>query len=178
MSRMRFSKWAPAALLVAGMVALSGAVTGDEPAAPKPSKLDPLKRLVGEWVQVGEDGKPTDVVMARSRLTAGGSAILEELFPGSDHEMVTLYHLDGDEVVLTHYCVMGNAPRMKLQKGSTADKWTFVCDGKGSNMKESDPHMHQGTITFLSDDRFQSEWTMQKDGKPDHSAKFDCMRKK
>jgi hypothetical protein len=178
MSNAKITKWVAAALCVAGIAAVSTLVAGDEPTAPKPTKLDPLKRLVGEWLQVGEDGKATDVVMARSRLTAGGSAILEELFPGTDHEMVTLYHLDGADVVLTHYCVMGNAPRMKLEKGSTADKWTFVCDGKGSNMKESDPHMHKGTITFLSDDRFQSEWTMQKDGKPDHSAKFDCIRKK
>jgi len=178
MSRAKIRQWAAAALCAAAIAAVPALFAGDEPAAPKPTKLDPLKRLVGEWLQVDESGKTTDIVMARSRLTAGGSVIIEELFPGSEHEMVTMYHLDGDDVMLTHYCVMGNAPRMKLQKGSTPDKWTFVCDGKGANMKETDPHMHQGTITFLSDDHFQSEWTMQKDGKPDHSAKFDCVRKK
>ncbi|MCK7511304.1 MAG: hypothetical protein MZV70_49445 [Desulfobacterales bacterium] len=57
------------------------------------------------------------------RITANGSVVLETLFPGTDHEMLTLYHLDNDRLGLTHYCAMGNQPRMELDPSSPPIAW-------------------------------------------------------
>jgi hypothetical protein len=136
-----------------------------------------LKKLAGDWVQLGKDGKPTDKVVSSIRVTSAGTALQETLFPGSDHEMVTMYHLDGDNLVLTHYCTLGNQPRMRAEPGKDASRIVFKFVG-GTNLKSAEEHhMHQATITIAGKDRFQAEWVSCKDGKPCHQVKFDLVRK-
>src|SRR4051794_12488708 len=76
--------------------------------------LDHLKALAGTWVseKPGQDGKPMTTIF---KVTSGGTAVEETLFAGSDHEMVDMYTVDGDKLVLTHYCMMGNQPHMQLK---------------------------------------------------------------
>ena len=62
----------------------------------------------------------------RRYATAGGSAVQETQFPGTPMEMVSVYHLDGADLVMTHYCVLGNQPRMKADPKSPADKIHFT----------------------------------------------------
>jgi hypothetical protein len=88
-------------------------VRADEKAAATSAhRFEALKGLAGDWVAVGEDGKPTDKVESSIRLTSGGHTVQETLFPGSGHEMVTMYHLNGADLVLRHYCSLGNQPRL------------------------------------------------------------------
>src|SRR3989304_768334 len=51
-----------------------------------------------------------------AKSTDGGSAILETLFPGTPHEMVSVYYDDGGKLGMTHYCMLGNQPQMTLKK--------------------------------------------------------------
>jgi hypothetical protein len=112
------------------------------------------------------------------RVTSGGSAVVETVFAGSDHEMVTVYHLDGDDLVLTHYCMLGNQPRMKAERGSDPKKSVFKFAG-GTNIKpDSDLHMHEAVFEFIDDDHFTSSWTLYRDGKPATVAKIDLRRVK
>jgi hypothetical protein len=142
-----------------------------------PSRLDAIKKLSGEWVEVGEDGKPTDKVVATYRTTAGGTVVEETLFGGTPHEMVTMYYMDRDDLMLTHYCVAGNQPRMKAEKQATPNKLVFHCDG-GTNMKsENDEHMHNATLIIVDDNHIQSEWLEYKDGKQIMNASFKLARK-
>jgi len=142
-----------------------------------PSRLDALKKLSGEWVEVGEDGKPTDKVMATYRTTAGGTVVEETLFGGTPHEMVTMYFMDRDNLMLIHYCVAGNQPRMKAEKQTDPNKFVFRCDG-GTNMSsENDTHMHNATLVLVDDNHIQSEWLEFKDGKQIMNASFKLARK-
>ena len=84
--------------LVALAVIVCGGVRGEEKKSSGPS-LDTMKKLVGEWVMVGKDGKPTDQVASSMRVTANGSAVVETLFPGTPHEMLSVYFMDGDDLV-------------------------------------------------------------------------------
>ena len=59
-----------------------------------------------------DDKKAEDKVVFH--VTAANSVVIETMFPGSDHEMVNTYHIDGDNLVMTHYCAMGNQPHLKL----------------------------------------------------------------
>ena len=86
------------------------------------------------------------------KLTGGGSAgIVETQFPGSDHEMVSVYHLDGDDLRMTHYCVAGNQPHVKLDRAnSKPDQLIFVFDG-GTNLDpHKDMHIHGVKIRFTT----------------------------
>jgi hypothetical protein len=165
-------------LLATALAAVATAARADEQAATtNAQRLEALKRLAGDWVQLGEDGKPTDKVVSSIRVTSGGTTVQETLFPGTDHEMVTMYHLDGADLVLTHYCMLGNQPRMRAEPGTNANTIVFKFVG-ATNLKSSDDHhMHQATLTLDGRDHFKAEWVSCKEGKSCHQVRFDLVRK-
>lgn len=136
--------------------------------------LERFKQLAGEWV--GKEGEKGPDVRVTYRVTANGNAVMETIAPGTGHEMVTLIHPDGDALVLTHYCILGNQPHMKATLDGNTYKFDFV---SGTNMKsENDMHMHSAAYTFVDDDTLHTTWTMYQDGKKTHTAVFDLKRKK
>src|SRR5262245_56809684 len=87
------------------LTALAVTARGDEK---KAAAFDKFKQLEGEWVGKevsGAKGIEGDVHI-KYKLTAGGSAVVETIMPGSEHEMVTVIHPDGNNLVLTHYCML------------------------------------------------------------------------
>jgi len=174
-----------AAVLAAGIVFGPALCAADAPESKAgtpaksaaPSRLDLIKKLQGDWVEVGQDGKPTDKVVSTYRVTAGGSAVEETLMAGTDHEMVTVYNMDGDVLMLTHYCVAGNQPRMKADAQRDPHKLVFHCAGATNMKSENDQHMHQATIVWKDDNHIHSEWEMVKDGKNVMTASFELARK-
>jgi hypothetical protein len=156
-------------LLLAGEKSVTGKA-GDGPAA-----FEKLKGLDGEWrgtVQ-SKDGPPVTVTY---RTTSNGNAVLEDLFPGTSHEMITVYHLDGDALVLTHYCAMGNQPRMSL---TTSDPGELVFDfAGGANVKPEVAHMHSARISLRDADHLESEWVVYQSGRRVDSKKFFLERHK
>lgn len=174
---MSATRWSWIVVIALAPAVATLAVWDDAASSAEGPTVEWLKRLVGTWVRVDEAGEATDEVVSVYRETAGGSAIIETLFPGTDHEMITLYHQDNGDLVLTHYCVLGNQPRMKAAKVSTRDKIVFQCAG-GSNMKsENDHHMHQGTVTFVNDNEIQSEWVSMENGEVNHKVALTVRRK-
>jgi hypothetical protein len=136
------------------------------PAPPTNAGLEKMKKLAGTWVAADEDGKPTDQVVSIIKVTAGGSAVHETLFPGQPQEMVSIYTADGADLILTHYCVLGNQPRMKADPKSPANQIVFRFAG-GTNLNVAkDKHMHEATLTFVSDDRIEVKGTGWENGAP------------
>src|SRR5882762_11523952 len=112
----RFAMLAALVLSAGTARAAAPAEAAAVPARPASASLERLKTLAGEWV-AAEDGdmaKKGDLV-ARYAVTASGTAVVETVFPGREHEMVTVYHDDGPDLVLTHYCMEGNQPRMRAK---------------------------------------------------------------
>jgi hypothetical protein len=138
-----------------------------------------LKKLVGDWQMVDSKEKSEAKTVALTyRLTAGGSALVETVFPGGEHEMVTVYHRDGDGLFLTHYCHLGNQPRMRATIGSDKNELAFEFAG-GTNIDPAkDTHMHRATIRLVDDDHFTSEWELFKDGKAAGNHGFSVVRVK
>ena len=148
----------------------------DHGAAPA-SPLDRLKSLAGTWegtAQHGEQKFPTTVTW---RVTAGGSAVTETLFEGTEHEMLTVYTVQDGRIVLTHYCAGGNQPFMKQRKGGSAGELAFEFAGGANLDPAKDPHMHSGLVTFLPDGRLRSEWQSWEGGKPTSKAIFELARR-
>src|SRR5262245_22684226 len=148
-------------------------------AAPHPG-LERMKKLAGTWVAADKDGKPTDQVVSVVRVTAAGSAVHETLFPGQKHEMVSLYHLDGSDLVMTHFCMLGNQPRMTADPKSPSNQIHFRFAG-GTNLDPAkDKHMHEGTLTFIDDDHIEWSGICWEGGKPAKgpSCQMKLVRKK
>jgi hypothetical protein len=125
------------------------------PPAPTNAGLEKMKKLAGTWLIVGKDGKPTDQVASIVKVTAGGSAVHETLFPGQPHEMVSVYTTEGPDLIMTHYCVLGNQPRMKADPKSPTDQIVFRFVGGGNLDPAKDKHMHDSTLTIVDDDHIE-----------------------
>jgi hypothetical protein len=157
-------------LIAAVCFSLSGpivALAGEHQSAPYTgsSEFQRMKGLVGAWEGRSGMGKEGKKVRVEYRLTAGGSALVETLFPGSAEEMVSVYHDRHGKLAMTHYCMLHNQPRMTLRK---ADKNTIelVFDGKGNDIDPArEKHMHAVAITFTDHDHIVEKWTMFDKGK-------------
>ncbi len=136
------------------------------PAPPTNAALEKMKKLAGTWLAVDKDGKPTSQVVSVIKVTAGGSAVHETLFPGQPQEMVSVYTVDGGDLIMTHYCVLGNQPRMKADPSSPSNQIVFRFAG-GTNLNPAkDKHMHAATLTIVSDDRIEVRGTGWENGGP------------
>jgi hypothetical protein len=166
------------------LIAFGVGARGDDKPGKAPTAaaagFERIKKLAGTWVAADAAGKPTDQVVSVVRVTAAGSAVEETLFPGQAHEMLSIYHRDGKDLVMTHYCALGNQPRMKADPNSPPNTIHFRFDG-GSNLDPAkDMHMHEGTITFLDDDHIEISGVAWEGGKPaeSHCPVMKLVRKK
>jgi hypothetical protein len=145
----------------------------------KTAVLAPFKALEGEWVgKMISEGKPGPEAHATYKVTSAGSAVVETLDPGGPHEMVTIIHPDGNDLVLTHYCAIGNQPRMKAPGKIEDNKIAFKFESATNMKSDKDMHMHDVTFTFVDKDTLKTEWTHYMDGKPAGSVVFEFKRKK
>jgi hypothetical protein len=133
-----------------------GGVTGAQ-------QFEKMKTLEGTWETVPGSPMPGKVVY---HVVGGGSALEETLFPGQPHEMVTMYHMDGDQFVMTHYCAAGNQPSMRAAPAADVNtiKFEFVSLSNGDPAKGT--HMHEGTFTCGPHGNLTSHWVGWQDGKP------------
>src|SRR5262245_38219364 len=162
-----------------GLIVLATARSDDEHALPKPATspaFDAMKKLVGDWVP---DGKPDQPVMSSYKLTSNGSVLHETLFPGTGHEMVTVYHMDGPDLICTHYCALGNQPRLKYQAGKDPKILEFKSVSVGNGKSLNDMHMGYAKITLIDDNHFRAEWhgLVNQKPAPGHEMKTDFVRK-
>jgi len=139
----------------------------------KSAAFDKIKALAGEWVHAD---KPNEPAFCTYRVVSGGSAVMEELMPAGEENMITMYHLDGDAVVLTHYCGLGNQPRMKA-KPMSGNKMSFEFTG-GCNVQRDGKYMSALTLEFVGVDHLKASWTLTDKGKVGEHVTFDLIRKK
>lgn len=162
-------------LLLAAALSLSFVAVADESAKNEAATaFDKLKELDGTWT--GTVGKPDgEAAKIIYKVTAGGSVVMETLFPGTDHEMISMYHLENGELIATHYCALGNQPRMKLSKSTPAELVFDFVGGAGIDPEKS-MHIHGGTITLRPDGQMEALWRVFRGGKEIAQNKFFLRR--
>src|ERR1700730_4602101 len=115
--------------------------------------FDKLKTLAGSWEgHVSTVPPQADIegtlMQVSLRATSMGNALLHEM-PGAGRpdDPITMLYLDGDRLLLTHYCDAGNRPRMtgKMSPDGKTVEFEFL-DIAGSTQYG---HMNQDVITFL-----------------------------
>lgn len=128
-------------------------------------EFERMKQLVGVWEGTSDMGKAGEKVRVEYRLTAGGSTLIETLFPGSGEEMVSVYHDRKGKLVMTHYCMLRNQPRMTLARAD-AQMIELMFARKGNDIDPAkEKHMHAVRITFTDDDHIVQKWTLFEKGK-------------
>lgn len=166
------------ALLVSSCAASTKKATPDSSHLAKPTsqKFQQLTRLEGKWKGTSDEGKGPEPVEVDYELSSGGSVILETLFKNSPHEMIGTYHDDGDKISYTHYCGLGNQPRMVSAQGISGGQIRFDFVNATNMASSKDPHMHALTITFLGDNKIRQDWTHYENGKPAGTKSFEFTR--
>lgn len=162
--------------MVVSSIAISEEATYQTQAAPE--VLKHFINLEGEWTgnHTNHEGEEEQLSLIY-RTVSGGTAVEERIFANSPKEMVTIYHGTGnDGILMTHYCMLGNQPRLQLgnTNGKTFD-FQFV-DGV-SIEREKTGHMGGMKMTILDENTFQQEWAYYEDGEVKNISKFTFTRK-
>jgi len=154
---------AAAAVLWLGLAGTAAKAAGKESNAAE--AFAKIKTLAGNWEASSSRGKAT----SSYEVISNGSAVVEHVrVPGED-EMLTVYHLDGNKLVLTHYCTAGNQPQMQAEAYDPASNQIAFDFTGGGNLSDTNVgHMHNVVFKFSTADRFAAQWTFQENGK----AKF------
>jgi hypothetical protein len=172
MKRLRFTLCAILISLSAGAFAQSDAQ----------KSFEQLKTLAGDWQgqvttdpqQPTMDGKLMHVSL---RSTSMGNALIHEMTAtGRPDDPITMLYLDGDRLLLTHYCDAGNRPRMvgKIAADGKTVEFDFL-DVAGSTQYG---HMHHAVFTSIDANHHTEDWIYMEPGdKPVH-AHFDLQRAK
>ena len=137
--------------------------------------FEKMKPLVGNWQGKANDGKPVKISYA---LVSGGSALVETIQAESEPGMVTVYHPDGDRLMMTHYCSLNNQPRMRADTAPVESGKLVFNFVDATNMPSTDAmHMHKLVVTFVDKDHYVQEWTW-KGGEKEGTEVFRMERMK
>lgn len=147
------------------------------PAAETPSPdFDRLKSLAGEWEGTARQGADPKTLVTRAtiKVVSGGSAVMLTTDPGTPHEMVTMFHRDGEALLATHYCAAMNQPRMKARSGAPAGTLAFeFLDG--TNLGPHPGRMQALVLTLPDADHQTQTWTYRGEGQESTST-FELKR--
>ena len=119
-----------------------------------------LKGLEGEWRIVN----PARDTVVTFEIIAAGSALVEKWTMSPSRNSMTIYSMDGDALLVTHFCPQGNAPTLKLTRTSEEGVHFFeFVQGWNLQDKESS-HQHAFWIKIVSPNEFTRGETYIKNG--------------
>jgi hypothetical protein len=128
--------------------------------------LGRVKALAGTWEKQDPDG---NLATTQFTVTSAGSVVREIMFPGSPHEMTNMYRMDGDELVVTHFCAVGNQPTMEAELDDPhqhpANELHFHLDEVDNYTTAQGSYMGELALKFVSPTEFHQIWTSTENGK-------------
>ena len=159
------------------LVFLFGVAADSAKPLPAADAFARVKRLAGHWRGTTDRGAP---IAIEYQVAAKGSTVIETQSPGEPDEMLTVYSIDGDDLVLTHYCPMGpvgNQPHLVLdRRASTPDDLHFTFVSLVNLDASKDIHLHSGAIKFIDDQHIDRQWDVYKDGRKVGTQTFHLQR--
>ena len=160
----------------------------DQPAPSQAQKsFTEMKTLAGTWqgpVKVDppqpemENGKPMEISL---RVTSRGNALVHEMKEAGstddptkyDHP-VTMFYLDDDRLILTHYCDAGNRPRMVARKSPDGNRVEFDFIDVAGSTKYG--HMQHAVFNIIDANHHTEDWTFLLPGNKPILAHMDLRR--
>lgn len=166
---------AAAIVLCLGLAVTASAAGKEDNAAEAFAKL---KTLAGNWEATSDHGKQGKLTTSYEVISKG-SALVEHIHMPGEDDMVTVYHLDGDKLVMTHYCTAGNQPHMQAASyDPSSNQLLFDFTGGGNLSNPNVGHMHNVAFKFTSADEFSAKWTFQENGKTKFAENIEYRRVK
>jgi hypothetical protein len=124
--------------------------------------FDRLTSLQGEWHGMA-DGVNTTLIYT---LTANGSTLMEQCRPEKGHEMITMFTVDGDHLIATHYCSAKNQPQMATPAITDAQKPLAFSLVRVTGLKSPGDFHNTGlTVIEEDNDHLTQEWLYDAKGK-------------
>jgi hypothetical protein len=123
--------------------------------------FEKLKTLAGSWqgTYMGMSGNVT------IRVTSTGNAILHEMkASGRSDDPITMIYVEGDRLLLTHFCDSGNRPRMQGKLSPDGNTVTFAFLDVSGNTDEF--LMHDIVFTMVDADHHIEAFSYSMNGKP------------
>ncbi len=125
--------------------------------------FDQLKSLAGSWDGT-LDGQTLHVSL---RVTSKGNALMHEMKGAGPDNPITMFNLDGDRLMLTHYCDAGNQPRMVATVSPDGKTVVFDFVDATNLLTSQMGHMQRVTFTFIDADHHTEKWEFaMANGKP------------
>jgi len=117
-----------------------------------------MKALAGNWSGTNKHGKAVKISYT---VVSEGSAVMERLSSPEGGNMITMYYPDGERLMVTHYCSVGNHPRMLAAAPKTGDSEIVFSFFDVTNEQSSAGHGHMRGLKFHFADKnhFSQEWT-------------------
>jgi hypothetical protein len=122
--------------------------------------FEQLKSLSGSWEGKASNGK---LVQVNFRVTSMGSALMSEM--KGDEDMISMFNLDGDRLLITHYCAAGNQPRMVASTSPDGKTITFDFLDATNLATPDTAHMNRLVISMPDVDHHTEEWVFNDHGK-------------
>lgn len=157
----KINKLLAALILAASLAANAGETEKAKAGSPE---FERMKTLVGSWTGKCDMGQGPVDLNIQYRLLAGGSVLEERCFAGTPNEMVTMYYDKEGKLEMTHYCVFGNRPSMKI-KSANAKTIKFDFDATCGINPNKESHMHSLSLTFDDADTITTSCQAIIDGK-------------
>jgi len=136
------------------------------------TSFEQLKSLDGSWEGKGSNGEPVQVSY---KVTSNGSALMSEIKGKED--MISMFNLDGDRLLMTHYCAVGNQPRMVASPSPDGKTITFHFLDVTNLATPEAGHMNRLVISLAEANHHTEEWVYNDHGK-EMKEVFDLWRKK
>ena len=139
--------------------------------SPAQKSFEELKALNGTWEGRTPKGEAVEVSY---RVTSNGSALMSEIKGKED--MITMFNLDGDRLLMTHYCAAGNQPRMVAGASPDGKTFTFAFLDATNLATPDAPHMNHLVISMPDANHHSEEWVYNDHGK-EMKEVFELQRK-
>ena len=146
-------------MLALAVVLLSGcSATPNAPVAAGATDdvLSRFRALDGEWTSTVESTEMPPIA-ATYRTIANGSAVVETLLAGTPDEMISVFFLDGDRLLMTHYCAAQNQPHLVANEISE-NSVSFVADHITNHNDPNAMYMGEATWFFVDENHIRIRW--------------------
>ena len=133
-----------------------------------------IKTMPGMWESKDPSGRSLQVSF---KVTSGGSAVMSEIMGHGADDMISVFHMDGaNRLLMTHYCGVGNQPRMQASVSPDGKSITFSFVDATNLATPDAGHMQRMVLTLVDDNHHTEEWTFLDHGK-EMKEVFDLHRK-
>lgn len=144
-----------------------------------------LTTTAGQWLPQGAAQHEHGAVAAAPSPNAGvlvetkaaRSAVVHTYNAGRPDEMETVFHMDGDKLLLTHYCALQNAPILKFVKSDKPGELKFVFEG-GTNFDPAiDAHLHNSTFQIIDKNTIEQRSQVFTNGKASEAERKSVLHR-